>query len=85
MKVTTTRALAEHLERRLSALRAEAAATFDALDAVTSLRERLVAAGVDPDAPAGDAIDALTATDPDRAAFDALVARIPPERSNQHD
>ena len=79
--LTTTRALTEYIERRLSALRAEAAEIFDAIDAVTSLRERLIDTGTDPDAPAGVAIDALTATEPDRAAFTALIDRIPPERS----
>lgn len=83
--LTTTRALAEYLERRLSALRAEAADTFDAIDALTSLRERLVATGTDPDTPASVAMDALTATEPDRAAVTALLDRIPPETEHQHD
>ena len=75
MILTTTRALAEYFERRLSA------DIFDAIDAVTSLRERLVATGTDPDTPASVAMDAMTATEPDRAAVTALLDRLPPERS----
>ena len=77
--MSTARAVAEHLERTITAARAELEATVDRLDAAVALREMFHAADVDPDDTASSALAAVTADEVAAARYAALVHRAFPE------